>query len=274
MIAYGSPSVATAAFAARDQLAAEVIDDFFPESDDLPTSVPIADEARWWPDQLVVAWRSGSVLGFLRTGRAFKPNPRRRQMLKRAALRLAMRQQARIAKPTPLAASDNDDAEVALDSPRLGVAVHWLGRRLDPGGGLPPLELFDSESEHGGAGWRAQMLYVGTEGGAQLTVWKPRMWKRIKRSVIGKRIFRFSCDPPQRIQVPNGRAAIYSTRDRTRAPCSSGKRSHFFAVVRYRGSVVTVNAPQCVFCVLGREWGSFNSAAAMRALVRELERRP
>lgn len=237
-------------------------------------AVELGDEAReWsWDGGAMVAWRSGNVLAFVGTSGPGGSKPKRyERMLRRAALRLAIRQQARIAKPTPLLPSDNYDAEVALDSPRMKVAVRWLGLSHEPGGGLPRLELFDSASWHGGAGWSADMIYVGQEGGVSLTLWRPQAWKRVKRSVIGARIFRFSCTKPQRVRAP-GQAIVYSTRDRRRAACDE-TGNHFFAIVHYRDLVATINMPDCVFCVGGWQQGVFNSASAAAAIARGLHRR-
>ncbi|HMJ04221.1 MAG TPA: hypothetical protein VK506_14865, partial [Conexibacter sp.] len=62
----------------------------------------------WW--SAVVLWRSGNVLAAVEAigGGSFDTSAQ-------ATLRLAAAQQARIAAPTPLGPTDNDDAEVGLD---------------------------------------------------------------------------------------------------------------------------------------------------------------
>jgi hypothetical protein len=217
-------------------------------------------------------------------------------MLERAALRYAGRQQARIVSPSPLLPSDNDDAEVALDSPRLEVDVRWLGRRLEPGDGLPPLSLFDSEWTHSrgeGPGWSANLVYAGKGGYVSLSLWTVRGWKRYRRGVIGRRVFDFPCTKPTLVRASRGRAVVRSTRNSRGASCGSAPArrvfspdcsidpnpnarlrpcyatpgKHFVATVHFKDLVITVNAPNCVFCVSGSDYGVFNSAAGMRAIV-------
>jgi hypothetical protein len=88
---------------------------------------------------LAVFWRRGGVLGALYVFGL------REDRARRVTLTLARRQQARIEKPTPLPSRANDDREVRLDNPRLGIKIYWLGLRFAPGHRLPPVRLADVE---------------------------------------------------------------------------------------------------------------------------------
>jgi len=130
-----------------------------------PSNVSVGDSAvLFWTDDALVrgrarrtgavlAWRSGRVVALvLAAGQSASAS-------QQAAHRLAQIQQARIQAPTPLRPRDNDDREVPLDNPELGIDVHWLGRRFRPTDGLPALKLTDSFGplgRAGGPGWRAE----------------------------------------------------------------------------------------------------------------------
>jgi hypothetical protein len=83
----------------------------------------------------VVFWRRGMTLASVHVA-----GPRQ-DRADRMALRLASRQDERIRVPKPIGPRDNDDLEVPLADPRIGVPVQWLGRRFAPGHGLPRLRL-------------------------------------------------------------------------------------------------------------------------------------
>jgi hypothetical protein len=211
---------------------------------------------------LVVVWRSGTVVALLLAGRATPA----------AAFSLAAAQQARIAAPTPLRDSELDDREVPLDNPRLGVPVHWLGRRFEPGGRLPPLTLLDSFgpfSRIGGPGWRADIQY---RRGLTLGLWRPRAWARLRRSRLGRLVMGQPCVAKRRLRVPGGRAVVYAGHENRRESCSGSSRDVFVAHVRLRDVVVSVNVPLCFLCVDAS--GPYNSRAGMRAVVRGLRPRP
>jgi hypothetical protein len=270
---------AAAAFDARPDL----VYDLFEESGDLATArapdIAIGDDARiwsWeesqWATGAIVIWRWQHVIAMVHV------TARSRDQSERVALRLAAIQQGRVSKLTHILPGENGDSEVALDSPRLQVPIRWLGRRFEPSGGLPGLDIFDSAWAYAGGegpGWSAEILYVGQGSGAQVSLFRTRAWKRFKRGVIGKRIFGWSCTKPRRVGLADGWAAIRSTRDHPRKRCQkSGKGNHFFAVAHFRDVVATVNIPGCTSCVSGRDWGAFNTPGAMRAVVRGLQPRP
>lgn len=268
---------ATAAFDAKADLVTEV----FEETGDPATArVPdasIGDDARIWSwtssfeAGAIVVWRWRHVVAMVHlSGRT------QASVSEGAALPLAVRQQTRVSNLTPILPGENDDSTVALDSPRLQVPVRWLDRRFEPGGGLPPLEIFQSSWAYAGGegpGWSADITYAGQDGAVQIALFRPEAWKRYKRSVIGKRSFDFSCTKPRRMSLPGGWAAIRSTRDRPRARCRRSG-NHFFAFAHFGDVVATVNIPNCVFCVNGRDWGVFNAPGALRAVVRGLRLRP
>jgi hypothetical protein len=263
---------ATAGFGARRDFAYNLFEESGVRSTERIPASGLGDDARvWsWATGTIVVWRSGHVVSFIRTiGDS-------QGAIEQAALDLAPRQQVRIAQPAPLLPSDNDDSEVALNSPRLEVDIRWLGRHFKPGGGLPALDIFDSSwlySRDEGPDWSANVLYVGKGGVTSLSLWKPRAWRHYKRGAIGRRVFGSSCTKPKRVKLARGRAILRSTKDRRRKPCSRSSGNHFFATVHFKDLVATINTPDCVFCVRGGDYGAFNSADAMRALVRGLQTR-
>jgi hypothetical protein len=210
----------------------------------------------------VFVWRTGSVLAILLAGgRAGRE----------AALPLAHRQQARIVAPTPLRLRDTDDREVPLDNPRLGIPVHWLGRRFDPGPGLPPLTLSDSfgpSPQGGGPGWVADIEY---RGGVELGLWKPRAWARFKRTRLGRQIWDWPCARAKHLRVEGGRAVVHAGHAQRQKRCGLRRRDRFLAHVYLRDVVVTVNVPICLLC--RDQAGRYDSMAGMKAVVRGLKPR-
>jgi hypothetical protein len=67
-----------------------------------------------------VLWRPGRVLSLVFVGGLARAGGEEQ------ALGLAQLQQRRIEAPTPLSPGENDDRQVPLDNPQLGVPVYWL----------------------------------------------------------------------------------------------------------------------------------------------------
>ena len=215
----------------------------------------------------VVLWRSGSTLALLLA--AGLPGAATEQ----DALRLAAIQQQRIATPTPIRPGENDDLEVPLDNPHLGLGVRWLGRRLDPAGPLPRLALTRAEGPLGpgeGPGGRVSLDY-GTRPFASdvtLALWRPRAWQRSARTRFGRLVWDERCVRVDRLTVPGGRAVIYAGYKRPPASCGSTQPDRYLAHVFFDDMVVSVNAAGCWRC---RGWGGpYDSLAGMRAIVRAL----
>jgi hypothetical protein len=215
----------------------------------------------------VVLWRSGSTLALLLVGGL--PDPAAEQ----EALRLAAIQQQRIATPTPLRPGENDDLEVSLDNPRLGIGVRWLGRRFDPPGPLPRLALTQAEGPirpGEGPGGRVSLDY-GTRPFASdvnLALWRPRAWRRSARSRFGRLVWDERCVRADRSTVPGGRAVIYASYERPPTSCATARPDRFLAHVFFDDMVVSVNAVGCWRCREGG--GPYDSMAGMRAIVRAL----
>jgi hypothetical protein len=215
----------------------------------------------------VVLWRSGSTLALLLVGGL--PGPAAEQ----EALRLAAIQQQRIATPTPIRPGENDDLEVPLDNPRLGIGVRWLGRRFDPPGPLPRLALTGAEGPirpGEGPGGRVSLDYGmhPFDIDAHLDLWRPRAWQRSARTRFGRLVWDERCVRSDRLTVPGGRAVIYAGYERPPASCGTARPDRFIAHVFFDHMTVTVNAAGCWRC---REWGGpYDSLAGMRMIVRAL----
>jgi len=222
-----------------------------------------------------VLWRSGSVVAIVLVGGLGGEEGRQ------AALRLARKQQARIENPLPVSADEEDDREVALDNPAIGIDVYWLGRNFAPGGDLPALTLADTFgpiTPGGGPGNVIKIDYRADEPrvlGITLDLWRPAAWKRFLGTRLGRLVWDSPCARVRTVALPKGRAVIYSGYGVEPAACSSAPFDRFLAHVYLAGVVVAVNMPYCYTCA-PRFGGSdpYNSAQGMEAIARALERRP
>jgi hypothetical protein len=156
----------------------------------------------------VVLWRSGQILALLLTA---DPSAD----VAAEATRLASVQQQRIATPTPLTPADTDDIEVPLDNPKLGIDVHWLGRRFQPPGPLPGLVLTDAQGPLGrgeGPGERVFIDYGTRPWGSdvRLSLWRPRAWRRNAHTRFGRIVWGERSVRTEKLSVPGGRAIIYA----------------------------------------------------------------
>ena len=215
---------------------------------------------------VIAVWRTGRVGSIVFVaGKASQ----------QAMLQLADVQQRRVTTPTSLRPSENDDREVVLGNPELGLPVYWLGRRFDPPGAPPALRLqnsFAPAGRHDGPGWRADIDY---HGGVHLGLWHPRAWDRFARTRLGRLVLRQPCGRTRRLHVAGGRAVIVAGHSTHRARCSGRRHDLFVAHVHLRGVVVSVNLPVCLMCFeRGRAGDPYDSLRGMRAVVRGLHRRP
>ena len=223
----------------------------------------------------VVVWRRGMTLGIVviagpRQGRA-----------KRMVQRLAARQDERMRAPTPIRPRDNDDLEVPLTHPRVGVPVQWLGRRFAPRRGLPPLRLAytygPERPEDGLPATRARLEYepkrLRTQG-VGLEVWRPPQWRRFSRALSGRQLWKTPCTRAKRVALAAGHAIVYAGYARLprSGRCPGRPRDSFAALAFFRRVVVAVDMPYCDRCaegVTGRRV-PYNSVKGMTAVVRRL----
>jgi hypothetical protein len=223
----------------------------------------------------IVIWRRGLAIGTVLVA-----GPRADRGV-RLAQRLALRQDARIRTPTPIAARDNDDLEVPLADARVGVPVRWLGRRLSGGRGLPALDLahtFGPERpEEGIPGFRARLEYDPRRprrAGIGLDLFRPRDWRRFHRASSSRALWKSPCTRTRRSRTAGGRAVVYAGYARLprSGACPARRRDTFAALVFLRRVVVAIEMPYCDRCadgVVGRQV-PYNSARGMTAVVRKL----
>jgi hypothetical protein len=223
-----------------------------------------------------VVWRRGLVIGtVLVTG----PKERRAVSM---AHRLAVRQDARIRAPTPIRPRENDDLEVPLADPRVGVPVRWLGRRFSPGHGLFPLRLaytFGPERPQEGLPMpRARLEYESTRRrtyAVDLDLWQPSQWRRVDRRLAAPQLWKSPCTRTRRVALRGGHAVVYSGYARLprSGRCPSRRRDSFAALAFFHRVVVAVNMPYCTGCAEGVTGKSapYNSVKGMTAVVRALK---
>jgi hypothetical protein len=287
--AFVFPSVASATEAMRiaGDFARQVLGDY---GGFTPRAEPLAlgDETKLFAvgRDFTVAWRRGAVLALLHV------DGRTAALARQAALSLARVQQARIERPTPVPPGTNYDLEVALEDPRLGVPVYWLGRRFDPGPALPALRLERAEGNYGPEGcfWMAASIdYAGRNAGVVLELWEPKRWARFKRTKLCRaNSWNSPCARKRVVSLPRGRAELfagYAPRERTpakpvplapsaramAASCPKRPRDDFVAHVYLPRVVVTINMPTCRRC--DSEGGRYESFRALTAVVRGLRLR-
>jgi hypothetical protein len=223
----------------------------------------------------VVVWRRGMTLGIVLVA---GPRQGRSKLM---ALRLASRQDERIRAPTPIGPRDNDDLEVPLADPRVGVPVRWLGRHFAPGRGLPPLRLaytFGPERpQESLPGTRARLEYEPKRRrtqGVDLDVWRPAQWRRFSRALSGRQFWKTPCARARRVRLAAGHATVYAGYARLprSGSCPARSRDSFAALAFFRRVVVAVDMPYCDRCaegVTGRS-APYNSVKGMTAVVRGL----
>jgi hypothetical protein len=222
-----------------------------------------------------VFWRRGLALGIVLVA-----GPRQDRAA-RMAQRLAARQDMRMRNPAPIPAGENDDREVPIADPRVGVPVHWLGVRFAPGRGLPKLRLAytfgPSGREEGLPGTRARMEYEATRRrtyGVDLDIWRPREWRRFKRSLPGRQVWGTPCARARPVRLRSGHAVVYSGYAKLprSGRCPSRHHDAFVAHAYFGHVVVAVNMPTRIDCAEGETGPSapYNSVKGMTAVVRGL----
>jgi hypothetical protein len=217
-----------------------------------------------------LAWRHGKQFSFLT---AAGLDPRRND---RAAIHFATIQQRRLEAPTPYTEAERDDTEVWLDDPALKFPIYWLGRKFDPGKGLPATEL--QEAFTGLAGPPGQRTALWYEDFI-LGTWTRRSWKGYQRSVLGKLNLRSPCARKTEVDLSRGRAVVYFGHggphktfgdDRPRAgTCPHSPPKHYWAVAYVGRTVVGVELAICSLCSEDG-YGRYNSLKGMKAILHAL----
>jgi hypothetical protein len=223
-----------------------------------------------------LVWRSGKMLAAVMTaGHPFALDDA-------AALLLARRQQARIAKPTPLTEADNYDAEVALENPALDLPVYWLGRRFETGGPVAPAKLSystfleepwperEEETFVVGPLPKLQLTYYNPVA-LTLTTWGPEDWPVYTKSKAATALVTWKCTQTRTLEVPGGTATIYLGYDQDYAKCPPRKPRSVTAWVKFGEDTVVVDQPAPAgLDQPDSPWGSFG---AMEAVVKGLRLR-
>lgn len=222
---------------------------------------------------VAVVWRSGRLLNVVHVAAPGATG------LEDAAFALAGRQQRRLAELTPIAAGDNDDVEVALDNPLLVLPVLWLGRRFDPRGRLPALELADAQAAPArisGPGFRTSLWYRERPRGTLiLGIWRPRDLTAFRRTRLGRLVWGSPCTRRRTLRIAGGRALVYAGYASTpRRPCPSRPPDRYLAYAVRNGVVVSVDWPVCLCERSPQARGPYSSWAGMTAIVRGLRVRP
>lgn len=220
-----------------------------------------------------VAWRSGTVVATLYVGGPRGP------AAESAALALAEQQQQRIEAPVAVEPEQQDDRDVALDDPSLGIDVYWLGRSFDPSGDLPELTLYKGYGPiepGGGPGYRAEVEYDIVEygSGVDLGIWERAAWERFIGTELGRLVWASPCAEKTRVDLADGRAEVYAGFGRRGPtdPCPEGPFDRFLAHAYLGNVVVSVNIPNCLSCAPEPSGNAnpYNSREGMLAVVRAL----
>lgn len=207
-----------------------------------------------------LVWRTGRVVSA-----AFAAAPTLADS-DRIALELAQRQQTHVEHPTVYTAAERNDSEVALDNPELTFPVRWLGKRFDPGHGLPATRL-----QHSFAVGRTsdQQLVLEYAKGIELQTWRSKDWKQFIATPAGRRIRFGRCAESTKIPLAEGHAVVVVAYRRDPKSCADRPPDRFKAFAYFGNTVVAV-LPSCGSCRTG---ANYNSLKGMKAIVRGLELR-
>jgi hypothetical protein len=221
-----------------------------------------------------LVWRSGTVLA---TVLAVTDSYAQADQI---VADLAPKQQQHVLEPSPYSKSERYDGEVGLDDPAIPLPVYWLGRKFEPGSGLPSNELYDSyyvakprpESREGGIEEGPGAPLKISYDNIWLETWTPATWPVFSKSRAGHAITFWKCTRTRTIALPEGSATIFGGYKRDFKRCPKEAPRAFTAWVDVGGVKVVVNAPFAAdFIETVNPYGSF---AGMEALVRALKVRP
>jgi hypothetical protein len=222
----------------------------------------------------ILFWRQGNLLAMIE---AAGQDPRRNDS---AALHFAQIQQERLEHPSPYTEAERDDTEVWLDDPSLKFPIYWLGRRFDPGQGLPATELDEAfTGTEGPPGQKTALWYEHFT----LGTWTRRSWKRYQRSALGRLNLRSPCARRTELALTRGRAVVYFGHGRPHATfghehpragtCPHRPPKHYWAVAYVGRTVVGVELTICTLCTEDG-YGRYNSLKGMKAILNGLTLRP
>jgi hypothetical protein len=198
-------------------------------------------------------WRSGTLVSFVE---AAGMNPRRNDS---AAFHFAQIQQERLEHPSPYTEAERDDTEVWLDDPELRFPIYWVGRRFDPGQGLPATDL--EEAISGWVGPPGQKTALWYED-FTLGTWTRCSWKTYAKTRLGKANLRAGCTTEEPFPLDGGSATIFATYDGRFRKCPERKPDRFYAIARLDGMVVGINLGICLSCSSGVTGPTAPSAAS------------
>lgn len=231
-------------------------------------------EGRIHQPATILWWRFGKLVSFVE---AAGMNPRRNDS---AAFHFAQIQQERLEHPSPYTEAERDDTEVRLDDPSLKFPIYWVGRRFEPGQGLPATELTEAfTGEVGPPGQRTGLWYEDFILGS----WTRRSWEAYRRSALGRLNLRSPCARKTEVGLAGGRAVVYfgyarphATFDHGRPPagtCPHRLPKHYWAVAYLGRMVVGVELAICTLCTEDG-YGRYNSLEGMKAILQSLQIRP
>jgi len=219
-----------------------------------------------------VFWRNGNLLSVVFAGGIGLTD----ESAPGVALELARKQQARIESPRPAPVETGTDPELPLDDPQLDATVYWLGRRFEPDGGLPPLDLARS---HGGdappeLGWTVEMDYGGSEplSGVKIWVFSPPAFERFKNGVLGRLVAAAPCSESTKRKVPGGHAEIWKGYAKPQGkPCPDRPYDRYVAYVYLADAVVAINQPWCLYpCSAPVRGNPYNTERGVAAIATSL----
>ena len=181
-----------------------------------PLAVELGDEAKAFStdDALVegetgqpggaIVWRDGPVLAAVLTGGIGG------QAGKRATLALAERQQRRIEAPPTIEPAEQDDREVALDNPDLGIPIYWLGRDFSPSGGLPEIHLYEASGPYGPGESPGNLVKIDYTRAVNIDLWERAKWERFLPTRLGRLVWDSPCTRETNVQLAGGHAVVYA----------------------------------------------------------------
>jgi hypothetical protein len=212
----------------------------------------------------ILFWRSGKLISFVE---AAGMNPRRNDS---AALSFAQIQQERLEHPSPYTEAERDDTEIWLDDPGLKFPIYWVGRRFEPGHGLPATELEEAISGWvGPPGQKTGLWYEDFILGS----WTRRSWKTYAKTRLGKANLAARCTTKEPLPLEGGSAVIFGTYTGRFRECPERKPDLHYAIARLGGMVVGLNLGICITCGRGST-GPYGTKRGVMAILRALEPRP
>lgn len=265
----------------------------------------LGEQTRWFAtrDALVaghpghpgfaVLWRSGRVVATVFVAGISGPTG------ERATLSLGKKQLATIQSPSPVTRSEQNDREVALDNPRLGVDVYWLGREFSPGNGLPDIRLSDTSGPLRLGESPGNVVKIDYTRGVNVDIWERPTWDRFLHTKLGRLVWDSPCARSRTLTLPRGRAVIFggyapdvplpspvvAGRHHTHPtgapgsvpqvlPCPDRPPDRFLAHVYLGNEVVSANLPYCFSCAPRPKGDLYNSWHGMEAIAQGLRLRP